>query len=58
MKSKGRESMGMRKHGRSGRAPKSPKLRHAMKREAERREKKRPPTTTEFNPTVKDVFSE
>ena len=28
--------MGMKKHGTSGRAPKSPKLKHAMKREAEK----------------------
>jgi hypothetical protein len=31
-----RSGMGSHKHGTSGRAPKSPKLKHAMKREAEK----------------------
>lgn len=33
--SSGSKGMGMHKHGTSGRAPKSPKAKHAMKREAE-----------------------
>jgi transposase len=36
----GRGGMGSRKHGQSGHPGKSPKLRHAMKREAERQERK------------------
>ena len=35
---KGNSGMGMRKHGRSGRSGKSPKLRLAMRREAEKDE--------------------
>ena len=31
----GRSGMGSHKHGTSGRSPKSPRLKHAMKREAE-----------------------
>lgn len=37
---KGNQEMGMKKHGQSGHNPKSPKLRHAMKREAEKNERK------------------
>ncbi len=37
---KGNSGVGMKKHGVSGHAGKSPKLRHFMKREAEKREKK------------------
>ena len=40
MKAKGREAMGIRKHGKSGHSGKSPKLRHAMKRDAEQNERK------------------
>ena len=36
--------MSMRKHGRCGKNPKSPKLRHKMKMEAERNERKAPPS--------------
>lgn len=36
----GRGGMGSRKHGKSGIAPKSPKVRHSMKMEAERNERK------------------
>jgi len=32
-------AMGMKKHARSGKNPKSPKVRHAMKREAESNKK-------------------
>lgn len=32
--------MGMKKHGRSGKPPKSPKFRHKMKMEAEKNERK------------------
>jgi hypothetical protein len=41
--------MGMKKHGRSGRAPKSPKLRHAMKCEAEKDERKAKPSNCKFS---------
>lgn len=37
---KGSKGIGMHKHGAGGRAPKSPNLRHAMKREAEKQERK------------------
>ena len=37
---KGNSGMGMRKHGRSGRSGKSPKLRLAMRREAEKDERR------------------
>ena len=37
---KSNSDMGMRKHGRSGRSGKSPKLRLAMRREAERDERR------------------
>lgn len=33
---KGRGNLGSRKHGRSGTAPKSPRLKHAMQREAQK----------------------
>ncbi len=36
------KGIGMKKHGVSGHSGKSPKFRHAMKREAEKREKKAP----------------
>lgn len=38
---KGNSDIGMRKHGRSGRSGKSPKLRLAMRREAEKDERRR-----------------
>ncbi len=41
---KGGGSMGSHKHGISGIAPKSPKLRHALKRKAEMQSKKRKPS--------------
>jgi len=37
---KGNSGMGMRKHGKSGRSGKSPKLRLAMRREAEKDERR------------------
>lgn len=42
MQQKGRAGMGSRKHGRSGKAPKSPRLRHRMQIEANRQRKLRP----------------
>ena len=41
--------MGMKKHARSGRCPKSPKMRDAMKREAEKDERKAKPSTCKFS---------
>ena len=40
MAQKGRNNMGSHKHGISGKAPKSPKLRHRMELEAQRNERK------------------
>jgi hypothetical protein len=40
----GRGGMGSHKHGVSGRAPKSPKLRHRMKLDAERQDRKAKPS--------------
>jgi hypothetical protein len=37
---KGNSGMGMRKHGRSGRSGKSPKLRLALRRDAEKDERR------------------
>jgi hypothetical protein len=48
---KGR-GMGNHKHGTSGRAPKSPRLRHAIKLDAERNERKQ----RSLFGSVKDVF--
>ncbi len=45
---KGNDGMGMKKHGRSGYCTKSPKMRHAMKREAEKNEKKAKPSTCKY----------
>jgi hypothetical protein len=47
--------MGMKKHGKSGRCPKSPKLRHAMKREAERHEIKAKRSTC-VHSSVSELF--
>lgn len=55
MMCKGREAMGNRKHGRSGRAPKSPKLRLSMKMDAEKNERKRRKSGKMFE-TVADAF--
>lgn len=41
----GHAGMGMSKHRKSGISPKSPKTRFLMKLEAEKNEKKRPPST-------------
>jgi hypothetical protein len=41
----GRGGMGNHKHGTSGVAPKSPRLRHKMKREAGRNERRAKPST-------------
>ena len=50
----GSRGMGMAKHGKSGRPPKSPKLRHAIKREAEKNEiKSRKPLS---HKNVKGLF--
>ncbi len=51
----GRGGMGSHKHGISGRAGKSPKFRHWMKREAEKLEQKRPKMTRWFE-RVSDLF--
>ncbi len=46
---KGRGGMGSRKHGKSGVAPKSPRLRHQMKLEAERNERKASKSTCKYS---------
>jgi hypothetical protein len=46
--------MGNRKHVVHGSAPKSPKLRHAMKREAEKESRK--PRTFPMVPTLKELL--
>jgi hypothetical protein len=51
---KGRGGMGNHKHGTSGRAPKSPRLRHAIKLDAERNERKAKKPLPYGS--VKDVF--
>ena len=45
---KGRGGMGSRKHGKSGIAPKSPRLRHQMKREAEQNERSARESTCKY----------
>ena len=52
---KGNDGMGMKKHGRSGYAPKSPKLKHALKREAEKDERKAKPSTCKYE-SVSDAL--
>ena len=47
--------MGSKKHGQSGVAPKSPRLRLALKMEAEKNEKKAP--KHEMVDTVKELFN-
>lgn len=51
----GTGGMGMGKHRTSGKSPKSPKLRHALKRQAEMNEIKAKPTNCVFT-NVSDVF--
>lgn len=53
----GKTGMGTAKHRKSGRAPKSPKLRHAMKRAAEQDVKKGPVSFTTWFDDPKKVFS-
>ncbi len=43
---RGNSGIGMKKHGVSGHHGKSPKLRHSMKREVEKNEKKAPAPLT------------
>lgn len=52
----GRTGMGSHKHAISGRAGKSPKLRHRMKMEAERNERKDRSKIKEPRQTVKELF--
>lgn len=48
--------LGISKHRKSGKSPKSPKLRHAMKREAEKEETKRKTQELPYK-SVKDALS-
>jgi hypothetical protein len=48
--------MGMRKHARSGYAPKSPKFKHAMKREAEQNSVKATSRIKDPKQSVSDLF--
>lgn len=60
MGSHGVSGMGMRKHGKSGwkNGPgKSPKLRHAEKREAEAENRKARKSTTQWRGSIKDLMS-
>ena len=55
----GKAGMGSAKHGKTGwknGAGKSPKLRHHMKREAEKDERKAKKTTTKFYSSVMEAF--
>lgn len=56
-KQQGRGGMGSRKHGKSGFCPKSPKLRHAMKREAEKAEIKATGRIKDPKQSVAELFS-
>jgi hypothetical protein len=51
-----RGGMGTRKHGKSGHATKSPRLRHAMRLEAERNERKDRSQIKRPFDSVKDMF--
>lgn len=51
----GRGGMGSHKHGVSGTAPKSPRLRHALKREAEKQERKRK-NRTDWKASLRELF--
>lgn len=55
-KTSGGGSMGSHKHGISGHAGKSPRLRLQMKLAAESNERRAKKTTTEFKESVKEVF--
>lgn len=52
---KGSPPMGMHKHGVSGKAPKSPRYRHALKREAEADVRKRTGHTKWF-PSITEAI--
>lgn len=52
----GEKGMGMKKHARSGRSPKSPKMRAALKREAERNEVKDRSRIADPKGAVSDLF--
>jgi len=54
---KGTKGTGMKNHGRSGYCTNSPKMRHAMKREAEKDEKKEKPSTCKFS-SVADALKD
>jgi hypothetical protein len=53
---KGRGGMGSHKHGVSGRAGKSPRLRLAMKMDAERNERRPRGKIVDAKDTVREVF--
>jgi hypothetical protein len=58
-KSGGNSGMGMSKHGKHGvknGSGKSPKMRHTMKREAEKQEKKAKPSTCKYK-SVQDAMN-
>jgi len=55
MSQQGRGGMGSKKHGKSGIPPKSPKFRHKMKLEAERKENKS--TKARLTKSVKELFN-
>jgi hypothetical protein len=52
----GTKGIGSHKHGTSGRAPKSPRLRHAMKLDAERSEIKDTHRIKDPQTSIKDLF--
>jgi len=53
---KGKSGVGSHKHGVSGRAGKSPKLRHTLKREAERNSIKDRSRIRDPKDTIKELF--
>jgi hypothetical protein len=53
---KGKSGIGSHKHGVSGRAGKSPKLRHALKREAEPNSIKDRSKTEDPKDTIRELF--
>ncbi len=53
---RGRGGMGSHKHGTSGRATKSPRLRMREKLEAERNERKKPKTSTVMVSAFRELF--
>ncbi len=57
MKCKGREPMGSKKHGKSGHAGKSPRMRLWLKREAEKRTSTKRKRTTKMFDSVKEAFN-